>query len=128
VEAILAAGETLTVGETVMCRGRVPACSPFASGGHVPAVVALELAAQAVAVQRALSAPASPADGPHRPGYLVAVRNAVFHVDEFPVDAALLAVVSLTGAAGPLAMHDVRVSGPDGATWVTATLSTHAGS
>jgi predicted hotdog family 3-hydroxylacyl-ACP dehydratase len=108
----------------VVCRGRVRAGSAFASGGRAPAVVAVELAAQAAAVQHALG---GAGDGPPRPGYLVAVRSASFHTDEVPVDVPLLATVRRTGQAGPLATYDVQVTGADGEPILGATLSTHAG-
>lgn len=108
----------------VVCRGRVPAESPFAHGGLAPAVIVLELAAQAAAVHHALSVLS---DDPPRQGYLVAVRSASFHAADVAVGVPLLARVRRTGQAGPLATYDVQVDGPQGEEILTATLSTHAG-
>jgi len=109
--------------DVAVCAGRVPADSAFVSEGRVPAVVLLEMAAQAAAVLQALAAPAA---GPSRPGYLVAIRAATFRADEVAADAVLIATVRRTGQAGPLATFDVTVSrGAEEV--VSATLSTHAG-
>jgi len=89
----------------------------------VPAVVLLEMAAQAAAVLQALAAPPA---GAARPGYLVAVRAATFHADEVAVDAALIATVRRTGQAGALATFDVTVSA-GGQEVLSAALSTHTG-
>ena len=110
----------------VVCRGRVPPASPFAMGGRAPAVVALELAAQAAAVQRALSAADAADRGHARPGYLVAVREAVFHVDLLPVGVPLIATVRRVGGAGALAIHEAPVRFDGGGDCLRATLSTHA--
>jgi predicted hotdog family 3-hydroxylacyl-ACP dehydratase len=119
VEAILDAGPGHAV-----CRGRVAAESAFAASGRAPAVMAIELAAQAAAVQQALAAPAGVAP---RPGYLVGVRDASLRAEVVPADAPLVATVRRVAQAGPLATYAVSVTGPDGAEILTATLSTHAG-
>jgi predicted hotdog family 3-hydroxylacyl-ACP dehydratase len=90
----------------------------------VPAVVVLELAAQAAAVEQALAAPER---ARARRGYLVGVRTAVLRVDDVGVNVRLVATVHRTGQAGPLATYDVTVNGPRGEEIATATLSTHAG-
>ena len=110
--------------DVLVCGGRIPADSAFAAGGRVPAVVVLELAAQAAAVQQALAASAGYAA---RPGYLVAIRAASFHADDVAAGVPLIATVRRTGQAGPLATYDVTVNGPGGEEIVSATLSTHAG-
>jgi predicted hotdog family 3-hydroxylacyl-ACP dehydratase len=109
---------------TLTCGGRVPATSAFADGGRAPAVVLVELAAQAAAVQQALEATAG---GAMRIGYLVAVRAASLHVAEIGADVPLLASVRRTGRAGPLATYDVAVRDLRGEALLTATLSTHSG-
>jgi predicted hotdog family 3-hydroxylacyl-ACP dehydratase len=110
--------------DVLVCGGRIPADSAFAAGGRVPAVVVLELAAQAAAVQQALAAPAGDAA---RPGYLVAIRAASLSADEVAAGVRLIATVRRTGQAGPLATYDVTVNGPGGEEIASATLSTHAG-
>jgi predicted hotdog family 3-hydroxylacyl-ACP dehydratase len=119
VEAIVSAGA-----EEAVCRGRIPAASAFAADGRAPAVVAIELAAQAAAVQQALAAPAP--GGPRR-GYLVSVRDAVLRVDAVEVEATLTAAVRRVGGAGALSTYEVRVTGAGGEEILTATLGTYAG-
>ena len=110
--------------DVLVCGGRIPSDSAFAAGGRVPAVVVLELAAQAAAVQQALAAPAGDAA---RPGYLVAIRAASLRADDVAAGDRLIATVRRTGQAGPLATYDVTVNGPGGEEIASATLSTHAG-
>lgn len=110
--------------DVLVCAGRIPADSAFAVEGRVPAVVLLELAAQAAAVQQALAAPGG---ATARRGYLVAVRAATLRAHDVAVQVRLVATVRRTGAAGPLATYDVAVHGPGGEEIVSASLSTHAG-
>ena len=120
VQTILDAAGT----DVLVCGGWIPAESAFAVGGRAPAVIALELAAQAAAVQQALAGKAGAAVAP---GYLVAVRAAIVRVDDVAANVPLVATVRRTGQAGPLATYDVTVTGPGGREILTATLSTHAG-
>ena len=115
--------------DVLVCRGRIPTDSSFVVGGRAPAVLVLELAAQAAAVQQALAGKAGDAGdaGDARPGYLVAVRAATVGVDVVAANVPLVATVRRTGQAGPLATYDVTVTGPEGQEILTATLSTHAG-
>lgn len=110
--------------DVLVCGGRIPPGSAFAVDGRAPAVILLELAAQAAAVQQALAGKAGAAA---RPGYLVAVRAAIVRVDDVAANVPLVATVRRTGQAGPLATYDVTVNGPGGQEILTATLSTHAG-
>ena len=110
--------------DVLVCGGRIPPDSAFAVDGRAPAVILLELAAQAAAVQQALPGKAGTAA---RPGYLVAVRAAIVRVDDVAANVPLVATVRRTGQAGPLATYDVTVNGPEGQEILTATLSTHAG-
>jgi predicted hotdog family 3-hydroxylacyl-ACP dehydratase len=119
VQAILDAGPVAAV-----CRGRISSESAFAAAGRVPAVVAIELAAQAAAVQQALAAPRP---GPARPGYLVGVRDASLRADDVATDVPLVATVRRVAQAGPLATYEVSVTGPGGEVVLTATLTTLAG-
>ncbi len=81
--------------------------NPFALGGRAPALVAIELAAQAAAAFEALSRRES--DSGPRLGYLVSVRAVRFAVQELPVGEPLVAHVRSAGSAPPLALYDVRV-------------------
>src|SRR5262245_51033854 len=118
VEAVLDAGP-----DVLVCRGRVPADNAFARSGRVPAVVALELAAQAAAVQQAF---AEGGADTAKPGYLVGIRSASLDVDEIATDVPLVATVRRTGQAGPLGAFEVSVTRPDKKI-ATAILSTHSG-
>jgi predicted hotdog family 3-hydroxylacyl-ACP dehydratase len=124
VEAILE-----TEDDRLTCRGRVPGASAFAAGGRVPAVALVEMAAQAVAVHRALPNGVEPvgAGSVRRSGYLVAIRSASLAVDEVATDVPFLVDARRTGQAGPLVTYEVRVSGPGSEVLLTATLSLHAG-
>jgi predicted hotdog family 3-hydroxylacyl-ACP dehydratase len=110
--------------DVLVCAGRVPEDSAFAVGGRVPAVVVLELAAQAAAVQQALAAPAG---GAAKPGYLVGIRAASLRADDVAAGVRLIATVRRTGQAGLLATYDVTVNDAHGEEILSATLSTHAG-
>jgi len=66
--------------DVLVCGGRIPADSAFVASGRAPAVVLLELAAQAAAVQQAMAAPAG--GTPAKPGYLVAIRAASLSADD----------------------------------------------
>ncbi|HLA76158.1 MAG TPA: hypothetical protein VJU18_01135 [Vicinamibacteria bacterium] len=108
----------------VSCQGRIPADSPFAAEGRVPALVSIELAAQAAAVFEALvRRESSGAAGP-RIGYLVSVRAARFAFTELPTGEPLVAQVRSAGSSPPLGLYDVRVE-RDGVLVMTATLGAY---
>jgi predicted hotdog family 3-hydroxylacyl-ACP dehydratase len=112
-----------TTAEGVVCRGGVPPASAFASAdGRVPALVLLELAAQAAAVHEA-----SASGAVARRGYVVGIRSAVLHADDVPAGASFLASASRIGQAGPLATYDVAVRAEGGEAILAATLSLHRG-
>src|SRR5258708_39586015 len=100
VQTILDAART----EVLVWGGGIPADSAFAVSGHAPAVIVLELAAQAAAVQQAL---AGKAGDPARPGYLVAVRAATRRADVVAAHVSLVATVRRPGPAGPRAPYGV---------------------
>jgi predicted hotdog family 3-hydroxylacyl-ACP dehydratase len=124
VEAVLEVKE-----DRLTCRGRVPGASAFAAGGRVPAVALVEMAAQAVAVHRALRLGVEPsgAASVRRSGYLVAIRSASLAADDVATDVPLVVDARRTLQAGPLVTYEVRVSGPGSEALLTATLSLHAG-
>jgi predicted hotdog family 3-hydroxylacyl-ACP dehydratase len=72
--------------------------NPLRLGGHVPAVVAIEYAAQAMAVHGGLRAPP---DQSAAPGYLVAVRNAQLHATRLDDIAADLEISATCLVADP---------------------------
>jgi predicted hotdog family 3-hydroxylacyl-ACP dehydratase len=106
------------------CQGRIPVDSPFALGDRAPALVAIELAAQAAAAFEALGRQGSESPAGPRVGYLVSVRAARFTVHDLPLDSPLVAQVRSAGSAPPLAVYDVRVE-RDGREVMSATLGTY---
>jgi len=110
----------------IHCIAVIPGDNPLATGDRAPAFLGLEAAAQAAAALEALGRQSGPAgeSGP-RLGYLVGVREAIFHAPDLPVAAPLSVTVQAAGSAPPLAVYEVRVEGPAGDLLVTATLSTY---
>jgi predicted hotdog family 3-hydroxylacyl-ACP dehydratase len=93
----------------VACSAVVPADSPYASSGTVPAFVGLEIAAQAAAVLEASEVheecrAARPA------GYLVRARRIRSLVHELPVERRLVARVRRTARAQALGLYEAEVS------------------
>ncbi len=107
----------------VVCRARVPESSPFVRGARVPAFVGLEIGAQAAAVVEALDRFESEGEGPPRIGYLVGVRDAVFHAPELPVGRSVLVSARPAGRSGSLSVYEIAVT-LDGEVLVEATIST----
>jgi len=66
-----------------LCRARVPTCSPFRRGARVPALLAIEMAAQAAG---ALDERTGAARGVPPPGLLVSVRDARLFASDLPAD------------------------------------------
>ena len=93
----------------VSCEGRIPPDNPFVLSDRVPALIAIEFAAQAAAVFEALARAGADSAACPRLGYLVSVRGARFAVHELPVGEPLVAHVCRAGSAPPLAVFDVRV-------------------
>ena len=110
-------------GDRAMCRARIPATHPFVSGGRAPAFVGLEMGAQAAAAVETLARIESAGDGSPRIGYLVGVRDAVFHSPELPVERSLLVSVLLAGRSGTLNVYRIAVT-LDGEIVVEGSIST----
>lgn len=95
--------------QAVLCRARIPADYPVAGEGQSPAVVSVEIAAQASAL---LAEPAHAAGNEAgqtgraegRVGYLVSVRRVSFETPTLPTEAPLLVRAVQAGQAGPLQM------------------------
>jgi len=107
----------------IVCVGLVPEDSPFVRGGLAPAFLGLELAAQSAAALHTLER-APGVDGP-RSGYLVGVREARFACASLPAGRELRAFVRRRGAAGPLAVYEVRLEA-EGVECLVAQFSTYA--
>lgn len=109
--------------DRAVCVARIPATSPFASDGRVPAFVGLEAGAQAAAAVEALARLETAGAAVPRIGYLVGVRDAVFRGIELPVETSLRVAVRLVDRSGPLNMYEVVVT-LEGEIRVEATIST----
>lgn len=126
------------------CAARVPARSAFVRNGTAPALVAIEMAAQAAAVFEALRrVPLRREDAPRgergigndragepgaRLGYLVGARGVRFLSAGIPADDECRVAIRLAGVAGPLSTYrfEVARAGQDVATgavstWITTT-------
>lgn len=95
----------------------VPRDSPFVRRGRVPALLALEMAAQAAAALEALAGLA----GPPRLGYLVGIRGATLPHPWLPVETQLRVEIRSAGRVPPLAVYALTVTGD--AVYGTGTLS-----
>jgi len=106
----------------------IPPNHPLVQGGLAPALLGLEAAAQAAAALESLSRQGGPAgdagDAVPRLGYLVGVREAVFHAHELPAAEPLAVTVEPAGSAPPLAIYTARIE-REGTVLVTGTFSTY---
>jgi predicted hotdog family 3-hydroxylacyl-ACP dehydratase len=119
IEACSAAG--------AVCAARVPEAHPLASSGAAPALMAIEMAAQAAGVFEALTR-ADEAGGAPRLGYLVGARGVRFLRATIPAETVCSASVRLVAAAGALSSYDFEVTCAATplatgrvSTWLTAT-------
>ena len=97
--------------ERLAARARIPPESPFAEGAIAPALVALELAAQAAAALEAVERAARGEGGGARRGYLVGARDARWAPPLLPVGVALDVRVALDARALPLSHYRFEVCG-----------------
>src|SRR5262249_9085722 len=115
--------------------------SAFAADGAAPALVAIEMAAQAAGVFEALRRGARSAGtdrdggagvggGGPRLGYLVGARDVRFASAAIAPEVACTAAARLAGAAGALSSYDFEVTCPGSpiaagrvSTWLTATTA-----
>jgi predicted hotdog family 3-hydroxylacyl-ACP dehydratase len=109
----------------VVCSVRLKERGPFTAEGPAPALVAIEMAAQAAAAFAGLRASGGP-----RPGYLVGARDVRFHRRRIPAGAPCSAAVRVAGGAGDLSTFDFEVvcGGESVATgslstWLTSTAA-----
>ena len=93
--------------ERVVCRAEIPFDHPLVHGGTAPAYLGLEAGAQAAAAFGALESGGAQ-EGP-RIGYVVAIRNARFHVPGLAAGRPFRVEVRPAGSAPPLAVYEVRV-------------------
>lgn len=109
--------------EQLICEASIPARCPLVGDGRVPAVVALEAAAQAAAAWEALQRRQAAGDVTARIGYLVALRDVVFYAPHVPADQRLVIRIELDACVPPLSHYRVRVS-CDEQLIVTGTIAT----
>jgi 3-hydroxymyristoyl/3-hydroxydecanoyl-(acyl carrier protein) dehydratase len=121
-----------------VCSARVPETHPLVASGAAPALMAIEMAAQAAGIFEALiragvrgrdtAGGAAEEAGAERLGYLVGARGVRFLRAAIPVETVCRATVRLVAAAGALSSYDFEVT--DGSvtlaagrvsTWLTAT-------
>jgi 3-hydroxymyristoyl/3-hydroxydecanoyl-(acyl carrier protein) dehydratase len=122
-------------GDGVVCAARVPAAHPLGASGSAPALLAIEMAAQAAGIFEARrrapgGAAAAGAETGPRLGYLVGARDVRFGRVTFPGEAACTARVRLAGVAGALTSYEFEVLCEEAplaagrvSTWLTATAS-----
>jgi len=108
--------------QSIECRGRILAAHPTVAAGRAPAILGLEMGAQAAGLHAALQARAAdPApepvgeDGKGQPaaaprlGYLVGIRQARFDESHLPVDVPLRVTAKTAGALAALALCEITV-------------------
>ncbi|HEV8202523.1 MAG TPA: hypothetical protein VGS03_21125 [Candidatus Polarisedimenticolia bacterium] len=121
-------------GDGVVCAARVPQAHALTVGGSAPALVAIEMAAQAAGVfearRRARAGSAAATEAGPRLGYLVGARDVRFARATLPATAACTASIRLVGVAGALTSYEFEVLCDGGtlavgrvSTWLTATTS-----
>jgi predicted hotdog family 3-hydroxylacyl-ACP dehydratase len=108
------------------CAGRIPAGFPLVYSNSVPALVALEVAAQAAAAWEGLLRWRERGEAAPRIGYLVALRAVTFFTERFPADRVLSANVHLEATAASLNHYRVDVS-LDDISIVQGTVATFLG-
>jgi 3-hydroxymyristoyl/3-hydroxydecanoyl-(acyl carrier protein) dehydratase len=107
--------------EEIVAVAEFPRRHPLSEERRLPAVFAIEAAAQAAAVLEALSR-REEASGP-RIGYLVGVRAARFGVLDLAPGQRLRVTARRTGSAAALSIYEIGV-GPPGREIVTGSIST----
>jgi predicted hotdog family 3-hydroxylacyl-ACP dehydratase len=108
------------------CRGRVPEAFALVRGGRAPALVALEVAAQTAAVWEALKRSRETGRSSVRTGYLVSIKDVVFHRSTIEADVELIASVRLEASMAELTTYAVDVS-VEGGQALSGTIGTYLG-
>lgn len=107
---------------SIEATGRIPAGHPLVRNGRAPALIGIELGAQAAAAMQHADGPSTTAE-PRR-GHLARIREAAFLMPDLPAERELRVIAELEGAAPPLAIYRIRVVA-DGVEALNATISTH---
>lgn len=112
--------------DSIVLVGEIPVAHPLVCDGAAPALLGIEIGAQAAAAMQTMQrhGGASAGAGPVH-GRLVRVRDASFSQPTLPAGVPLDVTAHLVALALPLARYRIAVS-LDGVERVTATLSTYA--
>jgi predicted hotdog family 3-hydroxylacyl-ACP dehydratase len=108
------------------CRGRVPEAFALVREGRVPALVALEVAAQTAAVWEALRRSREPGSWSVRTGYLVSIKDVVLHRRTIEAEVDLIASIRLEASMAELTTYAVDVS-VEGGQALSGTIGTYLG-
>lgn len=123
--ALLVTGVLAASPERVVCRAEIPLDHPLVSGETAPAYLGLEAGAQAAAAWGALGALAAEgAEESPRIGYVVAIRNARFHVPGLTAGRPFRVEVRPAGSVPPLSIYEVSVE-TGGEELLAGTVSTY---
>lgn len=95
--------------DSLTCMATIPSASTLAGSDGAPAVIGLEVAAQAAAAWEALQRWREEGAAAPCIGYLVALREVVFFVERIPADQALSVIVKLDMALPPLSHYLVEL-------------------
>lgn len=110
--------------EHLTAEARIPPNCPLATDAVVPAVAAIEAAAQTAALWEALRRVATPAAGRPRVGYLVGLRDVRLHAARIPAGTAFVVSVRLEAATPPLAHYGMQIE-LEGKSILDGTLATY---
>lgn len=106
--------------------GRVPPAFALVLSGSVPALVALEVAAQTAAVWEALRRSRRAGRPSPRTGYLVSIKDVVLYRRTIEAGAELIASVRLDAAMGELSTYAIDVA-VEGGLALSGTIGTYLG-
>jgi predicted hotdog family 3-hydroxylacyl-ACP dehydratase len=97
----------------LQCAARISTECGLVQAACAPALIALEAAAQSAAAWEAVRRSREAGGAGARIGYLVAIRDTVFHAGSVPADELFTATVRLEAAALPLTHYTVEVVARD---------------
>jgi len=112
---------------SIHATGTIPTGHPLVVDGTAPALLVIELAAQAAAAMEAIGRrTAAGRDESTRAGSLVRIREAQFSRAFVPAGAPILVTADVLGSAPPLAIYAIRAT-MDDVEVGRGVISTHAG-
>lgn len=110
--------------EHLTTEARIPPNCPLATDGVVPALAAIEAAAQTAALWEALRRVTGPESARPRVGYLVGLREVRLHAARIPAGTPFVVSVRLEAATPPLAHYAMQVE-LEGKSILDGTLATY---